>query len=161
MVGYGATADAYHVTKPAPEGEGGARAMVLALKDARIEPDDVDYVNAHGTSTALNDKNETSAMKTVFGNHAFAVPISSTKSMTGHLLGASGSLEAAVSILAIDRGEIPPTINLDVPDPDCDLDYTPHVARRVAVRTAMSNSFGFGGHNSSLVFRAFEDGAGN
>jgi 3-oxoacyl-[acyl-carrier-protein] synthase II len=159
MVGYGATADAYHVTKPAPEGEGGARAMVLALEDARLRPAEIDYINAHGTSTMLNDKNETSAMKAVFGDYASAVPISSTKSMTGHLLGASGSLEAAVSILAIDRGEIPPTINLEVPDPDCDLDYTSHGARQVTPRTAMSNSFGFGGHNSSLVFRTFEDGA--
>ena len=157
MVGYGATADAYHVTKPAPEGEGGVRAMVLALKDARLQPGEIDYINAHGTSTSLNDKNETSAMKAVFGEHASAVPISSTKSMTGHLLGASGSLEAAVSILAIERGEIPPTINLEVPDPDCDLDYTSQGSRKVTPRTAMSNSFGFGGHNSSLVFRAFED----
>ena len=161
MIGYGATADAYHVTKPAPEGEGGARAMLLALEDARLLPREIDYINAHGTSTVLNDKNETSAMKTVFGDHASAVPISSTKSMTGHLLGASGSLEAAVSVLAIDRGEIPPTINLDVPDPDCDLDYTTHGARRITPQTAMSNSFGFGGHNSCLVFRAFDDGAGN
>ena len=133
--------------------------MVLALQDARLQPGEIDYINAHGTSTMLNDKNETSAMKAVFGDHACAVPISSTKSMTGHLLGASGSLEAAVSILAIDRGEIPPTINLEVPDPECDLDYTSHGARQVTPRTAMSNSFGFGGHNSSLVFRAFAHGA--
>jgi 3-oxoacyl-(acyl-carrier-protein) synthase len=159
LIGYGATADAYHITQPAPEGEGGARAMKIALKDAGIAPNDVDYINAHGTSTLLNDKNETTAMKTVFGDHALAVPISSTKSMTGHLLGASGSLEAAVSAMVIERGEVPPTMNLDVKDPDCDLDYTPHVSRRLTVDTAMTNSFGFGGHNSSLLFGKFQNGA--
>ena len=158
MVGYAATADAYHVTQPAPDGEGGARAMVLALQDAGLRPGDIDYVNAHGTSTRLNDTNETTAMKTVFGPHAYKVPISSTKSMTGHLLGASGSLEAAIAVMAIESGAMPPTINLEVPDPDCDLDYTPHVSRRGKIKTAMSNSFGFGGHNSSLVFQVFEDG---
>ena len=157
MVGYGATADAYHITQPAPEGEGGARAMKTALRDAGLAPEDIDYVNAHGTSTQLNDKNETLAMKTVFGEHAHRVPTSSTKSMTGHLLGASGALEAAVSVMAIDRGVVPPTINLESPDPNCDLDYTPLASRSVAVRAAMTNSFGFGGHNTSLVFRAYED----
>lgn len=159
LTGYGATADAYHITQPAPEGEGGARAMKIALKDAGIKPDDIDYINAHGTSTLLNDKNETIAMKTVFGDHARAVPISSTKSMTGHLLGASGSLEAAVSAMAIQRGAVPPTINLDVPDPDCDLDYTANAARTMTIETAMTNSFGFGGHNSSLVFGKSQNGA--
>ena len=156
LVGYGATADAYHVTQPAPAGEGGARAMKLALEDARLKPADVDYINAHGTSTPINDKYETMAMKSVFGDGAYGIPISATKSMTGHLLGAGGALEAAICSMAIANWVVPPTINLESPDPDCDLDYTPHVARRGRVRTAMSNSFGFGGHNSSLVFREFE-----
>ena len=156
LVGYGATADAYHVTQPAPAGEGGARAMKLALEDARLKPADVDYINAHGTSTPINDKYETMAMKSVFGDGAYGIPISATKSMTGHLLGAGGALEAAICSMAIANWAVPPTINLESPDPDCDLDYTPHVARRGRVRTAMSNSFGFGGHNSSLVFREFE-----
>ena len=159
MIGYGSTADAHHITQPAPEGEGGARAMKIALEDAGIRPEDVDYINAHGTSTPLNDKNETMAMKSVFGDEAYRIPISSTKSMTGHLLGASGALEAAVSAMAIQRGAAPPTINLEVPDPDCDLDYVPHLARRGRIRTAMSNSFGFGGHNASLLFRSVENGA--
>ena len=132
--------------------------MKTALRNAGLAPEEIDYVNAHGTSTPLNDKNETLAMKTVFGEHAHRVLISSTKSMTGHLLGASGALEAAVSVMAIDRGAVPPTINLDSPDPECDLDYTPLASRSVAVRTAMTNSFGFGGHNTSLVFRAYQDG---
>jgi 3-oxoacyl-[acyl-carrier-protein] synthase II len=159
LIGYGATADAYHITQPAPEGEGGARAMKIALADAGIKPSDVDYINAHGTSTVLNDKNETMAMKTVFGDHARAVTISSTKSMTGHLLGASGSLEAAVSAMAIQRGAVPPTMNLDVPDPDCDLEYTPNAAKNLTIETAMTNSFGFGGHNSSLIFCKSQNGA--
>ena len=159
LIGYGATADAYHITQPAPEGEGGARAMKIALEDAGVMPHDIDYINAHGTSTVLNDKNETMAMKTVFGDHARTVTISSTKSMTGHLLGASGSLEAAVSVMVIERGEVPPTMNLDVPDPDCDLDYTANVAKTLNIETVMTNSFGFGGHNSSLVFGKFQNGA--
>lgn len=159
LIGYGATADAYHITQPAPEGEGGARAMKIALEDAGIAPHDIDYINAHGTSTMLNDKNETMAMKTVFGDHARNVAISSTKSMTGHLLGASGSLEAAVSVMAIQRGAVPPTMNLDVPDPDCDLDYTANAAKNLTIETAMTNSFGFGGHNSSLVFGKPPNGA--
>ncbi len=159
MVGYGSTADAHHITQPAPEGEGGARAMQIALDDAGLHPESIDYINAHGTSTPLNDRNETTAMKTVFGDEAYRIPVSSTKSMTGHLLGASGALEAAVSVMAIERGAAPPTINLEEPDPDCDLDYVPHLARRGSIRTAMSNSFGFGGHNASLVFRTFENGA--
>ncbi len=154
MVGYGSSADAHHVTQPAPEGEGGARAMRLALESAGLKPYEIDYINAHGTSTPLNDKYETMAMRSVFGEDAYRIPISSTKSMTGHLLGASGALEAAFCVQAISQGVIPPTINLDNPDPDCDLDYTPHTARTASVRTAISNSFGFGGHNSSLVFQA-------
>ncbi len=156
LVGYGATADAYHITKPAPDGEGAARAMALALGKACAQPEELGYVNAHGTSTPLNDKYETMAMKTVFGEAAYRVPISSTKSMTGHLLGASGSLEAAICAMSIAEGVIPPTTNLDFPDPECDLDYTPHVSRRAELRTAMSNSFGFGGHNTSLVFQIAE-----
>lgn len=153
LVGYGSSADAYHVTQPAPEGEGGARAMRRALEVAGLKPYEIDYINAHGTSTPLNDKYETMAMRTVFGEDAYRVPISSTKSMTGHLLGASGALEAAFCVQAIAEGVIPPTINLDNPDPDCDLDYTPHKAKRADIATAISNSFGFGGHNSSLVFQ--------
>ncbi len=156
VVGYGASSDAHHVTQPAPGGEGGARAMRLSLKKASLRPEEIDYINAHGTSTPLNDKFETLAMKEVFGEEAYKIRVSSTKSMTGHLLGASGALEAAVSVLAIKNGAIPPTINLENPDPDCDLDYTPSVARRGRVRTAMSNSLGFGGHNTSLIFQAYE-----
>ena len=157
MVGYGATADAHHITQPAPEGEGGARAMTLALQDGDMKPHEIDYINAHGTSTLLNDKAETEAMKSVFDEDVYKIPISSTKSMTGHLLGAGGSLEAAISIMAISKGAIPPTINLEFPDPDCDLDYTPHMPKRGRVSAAMSNSFGFGGHNTSLVFREFQE----
>jgi 3-oxoacyl-[acyl-carrier-protein] synthase II len=155
MAGYGSTSDAHHITQPHPEGEGAARAMEMALKDAGMSPGDIDYINAHGTSTPLNDRSETLAMKRVFGDEAYKIPISSTKSMTGHLLGASGALEAAVSALAIVNSAAPPTINLEEPDPDCDLDYIPHVARRGRIRTAMSNSFGFGGHNVSLIFKEF------
>lgn len=157
MVGYAATADAHHITQPAPNGEGAVRAIRLALEDACIEPQDIDYINAHGTSTLLNDKYETIAIKSVFGDDAYKTPINSTKSMTGHLLGASGALEAAVTILSIYNRALHPTINLDVPDSDCDLDYTPHVPRRGRIKAAVSNSFGFGGHNASLVFREFED----
>ena len=152
--GYGATADAHHITQPAPEGDGAARAMALALARARVRPEEMDYINAHGTSTPLNDKYETMALKTVFGEDAYRIPISSTKSMTGHLLGASGSLEAAICAMSIADDTIPPTTNLDYPDPDCDLDYTPNVARRAQIGTVMSNSFGFGGHNTSLVLQA-------
>ena len=156
MVGYGSTADAHHLTQPAPEGEGGARAMKMALDDAGLNPDDIDYINAHGTSTPLNDEYETLAIKSVFEEEAYKIPISSTKSMTGHLLGASGAIEAAASVLAIADGVMPPTINLDSPDPACDLDYVPHASRRQATRAVMSNSFGFGGHNASLVFQEFQ-----
>ncbi|MBM3934887.1 MAG: beta-ketoacyl-ACP synthase II [SAR202 cluster bacterium] len=157
LVGYGSTSDAHHITQPAPGGEGGARAMNIALDKAHMKPVDIDYVNAHGTSTPINDKFETAAMKTVFGAEAAKIRISSTKSMTGHLLGASGALEAGISVLSIANGVIPPTINLEEPDPECDLDYTPHMARRGRVRTAMSNSFGFGGHNVSLIFKEFAE----
>lgn len=156
LVGYGATSDAFHVTQPAAGGEGGARAMAAALKEAGMEPSQIDYINAHGTSTPLNDKNETMAIKTVFKDHAYKVPISSTKSMTGHLLGAAGSLEAAISILAIQNGVIPPTMNLTNPDPECDLDYVPNSARKATLSTVLSNVFGFGGHNSTLIFRRYE-----
>ena len=153
MIGYGSTADAYHITQPGPEGEGGARAMNMALNKAGISPENIDYINAHGTSTPLNDKFETMAMKSVFGEHAYDMPISSTKSMTGHLLGASGALEAAITVMALKNQIAPPTINLRNSDPDCDLDYTPGSPRQAIITTAMSNSFGFGGHNASLIFQ--------
>ena len=156
LVGYGASADAHHITQPAPEGEGGARAMQAALQQAALQPDEVDYINAHGTSTPMNDKFETMAMKSVFDEQAYKIPISSTKSMTGHLLGASGAIEAAVSVQAIFKSAIPPTINLESPDPDCDLNYTPNLPINKTVDIAMSNSFGFGGHNSSLIFQKVE-----
>ena len=155
ILGYAATADAHHITQPAPEGEGGARAMNLSLDRAGLSYKHIDYINAHGTSTKLNDKYETMAMKSVFKDEAYKIPISSTKSMTGHLLGASGSLEAGITALSIKNGGIPPTINLVEPDPECDLDYTPNLARRGEIKYAMSNSFGFGGHNASLVFANF------
>ena len=155
VVGYAATGDAFHLTRPSPEGEGTARAMRLALQRAHLRPEEIDYINAHGTSTPLNDKSETMAMKEVFGEEAYKIPISSTKSMTGHLLGAAGALEAAATILAIRGSVIPPTINLEHMDPDCDLDYTPFTARRGQVRTALSNSMGFGGHNSTLIFQQY------
>ena len=157
MTGYGSSADAHHITQPAPEGEGAARAMNMALNQAQTQPEEIGYVNAHGTSTPLNDKYETMALKSVFGEEAYKIPISSTKSMTGHLLGASGGLEAAVTALALSKWAIPPTINLETPDPECDLDYTPHILKRGRIRSAMSNSFGFGGHNASLVFQEFEE----
>ncbi|MFN8522579.1 MAG: beta-ketoacyl-ACP synthase II [Chloroflexota bacterium] len=155
ILGYGATADAYHITAPPESGEGAARCMKLALDRAGLEPSQVDYINAHGTSTPLNDKAETQAIKTVFEDHAYSVPISSTKSVTGHMLGAGGVVEAIACIKAITEGVIPPTVNLEHPDPDCDLDYVPHVARQQQVNVALSNSLGFGGHNSTLVFGAF------
>jgi 3-oxoacyl-[acyl-carrier-protein] synthase II len=153
VVGYAATDDASHITLPAPGGRGAAGSMRLALADAGLGIDDVDYINAHGTSTGPNDRSETAAIKTVFGERAYEVPVSSTKSMTGHLLGAGGGVEAVACILAICDGVIPPTINYEFPDPDCDLDYVPNQARSLPVRTAMSNSFGFGGHNATLIFR--------
>ena len=156
IIGYGATGDAHHITQPAPEGEGGARAMKIAIENAKISPIDIDYINAHGTSTPMNDKYETAAMKTVFQEEAYNIPISSTKSMTGHLLGASGALEAAITLLSIINGTVPPTINLENPDPDCDLDYTPNLSKKGKIKSAMSNSFGFGGHNCSLIFKEFD-----
>jgi len=157
LAGYGATSDAFHVTQPGPGGVGAARAMTIAMKQADVSPDEVDYINAHGTSTPLNDKTETEAMKAAFGDAVTGVPVSSTKSMTGHLLGAAGSVEAAISVMAIAKSAIPPTINLQNPDPECDLDYTPNLVRRGVIRTTMSNSLGFGGHNASLVFKSFEE----
>ncbi|MFE8599708.1 beta-ketoacyl-ACP synthase II [Archangium violaceum] len=155
LVGYGANSDAYHVTAPAPEGEGAARCMRLALESARMNPEDVGYINAHGTSTPLNDVNETKAIKTVFGAHARALAVSSTKSMTGHMLGAAGGAEAVVSVLTLLRRVIPPTINQTTPDPECDLDYVPNQAREQRVDVVMSNSFGFGGTNVVLLFKRF------
>ena len=152
VVGFGASGDAYHMTAPAPGGDGGVRCMRAALKDAGLAPEAIDYINAHGTSTDLNDITETQAIKTVFGPKAYEVPVSSTKSMTGHLLGGAGGIEAAYTILAIQRSIIPPTINYENPDPECDLDYVPNQARPAKIVTAMSNSFGFGGTNGTLVF---------
>ena len=156
VVGYGMSSDGYHVTLPRPGGGGAARAMQYALDDAGLEATDIDYINAHGTSTKANDATETAAIKTVFGESAYSTPISSTKSMTGHLLGGAGALESLVCILAIRDGVVPPTINYTTPDPECDLDYVPNEARSVKVDKAMTNSFGFGGHNVSLVFAAPE-----
>jgi len=158
VLSYGATSDAYHITQPAAGGEGGAKAMQIALKKAGIRPDEIDYINAHGTSTPLNDKSETMAIKTVFGQHAYRIPISSTKSMMGHLIGAAGAIEAIICVLVIQHGVIPPTINLTNPDPECDLDYVPHVSRQQKVTAALSNSFGFGGHNSVLILREYSEG---
>ncbi|MBU5211779.1 beta-ketoacyl-ACP synthase II [Heyndrickxia oleronia] len=155
IVGYGATGDAHHITAPAPGGEGGVRAMQAALNDGNIQPNEVDYINAHGTSTEYNDKYETMAVKEVFGEHAYKLAVSSTKSMTGHLLGAAGGVEAIFSVLAIKEGMIPPTINLETPDPECDLDYVSDGARKQEVNVVMSNSLGFGGHNATIVFKKY------
>jgi len=155
VIGYGASSDAYHITSPAPNGEGAARCMAMALRDADIAPAVMGYINAHGTSTKYGDELETIAIKTVFGDHAYKIPVSSTKSMTGHLLGAAGGVEAVISILAMDRGVLPPTINLENPDPECDLDYVPNTARKAQVEVTMSNSFGFGGTNACLIFRKY------
>jgi beta-ketoacyl-acyl-carrier-protein synthase II len=157
LTGYAATSDAGHIVQPSPEGEGGARAIARAIARAGLRPEQVEYINAHGTSTQLNDRAETMAIKSVFGGEAYKTPISSTKSMTGHLLGAAGALEAAICVLAIKHGAIPPTINLDTPDPDCDLDYSPWTARLAPISVAISNSLGFGGHNSTLVFQRYQD----
>ena len=156
LVGYGSTADGYHMTEPAPGGEGLVRAMERALWSAGLGPEQVNYINAHGTSTRLNDATETQAIKTCFGDHAYQLAISSTKSMLGHTFGAAGAIEAAIVVLSIVHGIIPPTINLDHPDPACDLDYVPHQARRSEIRVALSNSMGFGGHNTCLTFKRYE-----
>jgi len=156
VVGYGMAGDAYHITAPAPQGEGATRSMRAALRAAGLTPAEVDYVNAHGTSTGHNDRNETAAIKAALGADAYRVAVSSTKSMTGHLNGAAGAVEAILCLLAMRDSIIPPTINYTTPDPDCDLDYVPNVARKAEVRVAMSNSFGFGGHNVTLVLKKFE-----
>ncbi|ERT06709.1 beta-ketoacyl-acyl-carrier-protein synthase II [Lyngbya aestuarii BL J] len=156
IVGYGMTCDAYHITSPVPGGAGAARAMSLALKDGGLTPDMVSYVNAHGTSTPMNDPTETAAIKTALGEHAHNIAVSSTKSMTGHLLGGSGGIEAVATVLAITNDRVPPTINLDNRDPECDLDYVPNVSRSQTVEVALSNSFGFGGHNVTLAFRKYQ-----
>lgn len=155
VIGYGTTADASHITAPAEGGEGAARAMLLALKDACLTTEDIGYINAHGTSTPLNEKYETMAMKRAFGDLIYNIPVSSTKSMTGHMLGAAGSMEAIFCINALNTGMLPPTINQEVPDPDCDLDFIPNVPRKADVKYVMSNSMGFGGHNASLIFTAY------
>ena len=155
IIGYGATSDAFHVTQPLEDGSGAARAMQIALKKAGLQPEDIDYVNAHGTSTQLNDAMETKAIKSVFGEYAYKVPISSTKSMTGHMIGCAGAIEPSICIYTILNGVIPPTINYEIPDPDCDLDYVPNTARQADVEIALTNSFGFGGHNSVLILRKY------
>ena len=157
LIGYGLTSDAFHMAAPPPGHEGAARAMKAALRDAGTAADELDYINAHGTSTLINDTNETEAIKSVFGEHAWRLAVSSTKSMTGHMLGAAGALEAILCLKAIGEGVLPPTINLDHPDTGCDLDYVPHVARKKEIRTAMSNTFGFGGVNAVLIFRKWEE----
>jgi 3-oxoacyl-[acyl-carrier-protein] synthase II len=157
LIGYGCTCDAFHISAPLEDGSGAAKAMKMALRHADLAPSDVSYINAHGTSTDLNDPMETQAIKTVFGERAHKIPISSTKSMTGHMMGATGALEALVCVQAVRTGRVPPTINLRVPDPKCDLDYVPNTARDVPVRIAMSNAFGFGGHNSVLIIKCYEE----
>jgi len=159
VTGYGTSNDAYHISAPAENGAGAALCMQLALDSAGLHPTDISYINAHGTSTALNDKSETAAIKTVFGEHAYHVPISSTKSMTGHLLGAAGALEAVVCVKTLQENILPPTINYTTPDPDCDLDYVPNQPRRVPTRHVMSNSFGFGGHNATIILSRFDGAA--
>lgn len=157
IVGYGTTGDAYHITAPAPGGEGGARAMKAAIEDAGLKPEDIDYINAHGTSTEYNDKYETAAIKEVFGEHSYKLAVSSTKSMTGHLLGAAGGVEAIFTVLAIQNSVLPPTMNYETPDPDCDLDYVPNKVRKQEIRAAISNSLGFGGHNATIAFKKYEN----
>ncbi len=159
LVGYGLTGDAYHMTAPPDDGEGAARCMKMALDDGGLSPEDVDYINAHGTSTPLNDLCETQAIKTVFGERAYKIPASSTKSMTGHLLGGAGGIESVFCVKTIEDGILPPTINLDNPDPGCDLDYVPNKARKMDVDVVLSNSFGFGGTNAVLAFKKFKQGA--
>jgi len=155
VIGYSATSDAFHIIQPEPDGKGAARTIQLALKRAGLRPSDIDYINAHGSATVLNDRTETYAIKSVFGEEAYRKPVSATKSMTGHMLGAAGAIEAMISVLALRHGVIPPTLNLDHADPECDLDYVPHESRQATLMTAMSNSFGFGGHNTVLIFRRY------
>ncbi len=155
IAGYGMSGDAYHISAPHPEGEGAINCMNMAIRYAGLEPGDVDYINAHGTSTKLNDLSETKAIKAVFGEHAHKLAVSSTKSMTGHLLGGAGGMEAVYCVLALEKGIIPPTVNYETPDPECDLDYVPNVARKADIKIAMSNSFGFGGTNATLIFSSF------
>lgn len=157
IVGYGATGDAYHITAPAENGEGAARAMKMALEDANVSPEEVNYINAHGTSTELNDKYETEAIKKIFGDHAYKLAVSSTKSMTGHLLGAAGGVETVITVNSINEDILPATINYETPDESCDLDYVPNEARNATVNIAMSNSFGFGGHNATLLFKKYNE----
>lgn len=157
IVGYGMTGDAFHLTQPAPEGEGAKRSMLAAIADSGLDPTDFGYINAHGTSTELNDKFETIAIKQAFGDHAYRLAVSSTKSMTGHLLGAAGGVEAIATALALKEQILPPTINYEYPDPDCDLDYVPNEARKANVKAALSNSLGFGGHNATIAFKVFEE----
>jgi 3-oxoacyl-[acyl-carrier-protein] synthase II len=157
IVGYGMTSDAHHITAPSPDGDGAVRVMKQALDDAGIPPDAIGYINAHGTSTEYNDRTETIAIKTVFGEHARRLAVSSTKSMTGHLLGGAGGLEAGISALAVKEQKLPPTINYETPDPDCDLDYVPNEARKADIEYTLSNSFGFGGTNASLLFKRYSD----
>jgi len=157
LAGYGCTCDAFHISAPLESGAGAAKAMTLALKHAGLRPEDVDFISAHGTATDLNDPMETRAIKTVFSEHAYKVPVSGTKSMTGHMMGATGALEALLCVQAIRAGKVPPTLNLNTPDPQCDLDYVPNVARDVPVRVAMTNAFGFGGHNSVLIIKRYEE----
>jgi 3-oxoacyl-[acyl-carrier-protein] synthase II len=156
IAGYGSTGDAFHITAPAPGGEGGARAMKLAIADADLKPEDIQYINAHGTSTPYNDKYETMAIKEVFGDHAYKLCVGSTKSMTGHLLGAAGGIEAIFTVQAIHEGIIPPTIHIETPDSECDLDYVPNEARKVDITAAISNSLGFGGHNATILFKKYQ-----
>ena len=156
IIGYGCTCDAYHITAPHPQGLGGIKAMQFALQDAGLNPEDVDYINAHGTSTPLNDASETAVIKKVFGDHAYKLAVSSTKSMTGHLLGAAGGIEAIISIMALKEGFLPPTIHLETPDEQCDLDYVPNQGRKKDIRIALSNALGFGGHNAVLAFKKYD-----
>jgi 3-oxoacyl-[acyl-carrier-protein] synthase II len=156
VVGYGSTNDAFHISAPAENGAGAALCMKLAIEDANIDPSDIDYINAHGTGTPLNDKSETTAIKTVFGDHAYQIPVSSTKSMTGHLLGAAGAIEALFAVKIIKDNILPPTINYEIPDPECDLDYVPNQSRPKSVNYVMSNSFGFGGHNATIILKKFD-----
>lgn len=157
LVGYGATDDAYHITAPTEDGEGSARAMLMALNDAGMKPEDIDYINAHGTSTPLNDKGETQSIKAAFGEHAYKLKVNSTKSMVGHMLGAAAGIEAIVCVKSIESGMIHPTMNLSTPDPECDLDYVPNQAQKLEIRAALSNSLGFGGHNSAVIIKRYQD----